>query len=137
MRTEWQEGDSTDVSSWETSEEEDIREIPPTETNPKKRVMEKTKKDTIMNLMAELMMHIEQDQELRKMMMIMYKRNEKDKESTETKRRQNNKEDQKNREREITRNIKNNYWKKQREEEGKQQISQYKNGQYQDSDMEL
>ncbi|KAK0178547.1 hypothetical protein PV327_007426 [Microctonus hyperodae] len=86
MGTEWQEGDSTGVSSWETGEEEDKKEIPATELNPKKRTMEKTNKDTIMNLMAELMTHIEQDQELRnlmrKMMMIMSKRNEEEKEST-------------------------------------------------------
>lgn len=118
MRTETQEEDSTDGSSREMSEEEDKREISPTELKSKKVAVDKTNKETIMNLMAELMTHIEQDQELRdmmrKMMMVMYKRNEDEKEYSGPKRTLNKEEVQRNKEREITRNIKSRFWKKQR-----------------------
>ncbi|KAK0078652.1 hypothetical protein PV325_002232 [Microctonus aethiopoides] len=105
IRVEPQEGDSTGATSWEMSEEEDKREIPSTESRAREKISDKTKKDIIMNLMAELMTYIEQDQELRnmmrKMMMVMYKRNEEEKENAGPRRKQKEEEVQRNKEKEI------------------------------------
>ncbi|KAK0076951.1 hypothetical protein PV326_010400 [Microctonus aethiopoides] len=102
-RTETQEEDTTDGSSREMSEEEDIREIAPTEL--------KSKKDQELRDM------------MRKMMMVMYKRNEDEKEYSGPKRTLNKEKAQRIKEREITRNIKSRFWKKQRGSDDKQQIN--------------